>query len=1720
MAAEPQTMPEQDDAGRPRRSWRRRTVHGGLIAVAVVLALVLVVALVLQTEWGRGRVQSIAVGQIQELLDEGATVSVDRLEGNFLTGARMLGLEIERGGETVIAIDTVYARYRLLTLLRNRLDVGELYAAGVRVYARQYADSTWNVARVLKPAPTTEADTARASEFVVSIGEARLRRGLAEVHFYSPRVDSVLAVGGLNADLSGFRTGGGALEATVDTLFATVTPATRPDPVRLAAQGAFDQERARIDGLLITSDASDVRASGAVEYGEGPLTFDLDLLASPLDFADLRAFVPLPLYGAAEIRAQAQGTPDDVLARLNAEFDHGGTINLNGAFSADPDGPVRYAAEGTIRDFDPGALLNDPSLAGDLTADLDVDLGGPSLERVDGRVDLKVRGSRLGEQQIQRADLVGEFTSGRLAFTLGGAVPGARVLAEGSARPFADVPTYDVRGEASGVDLAALLRDPEQTGRVERATFALEGRGFDTQTAVATGSVDVRGLVVGDLAIERAAGDVGLRDGALGFDAEVALAGGGGAVTAEGSVRPFAEPLSYRVDRGTLRNLDLAALTGDTTHTDLSGTFSLAGAGTDPQAMALTLDASLRDARYDTFAIPAADLSARLDGGLLAFDVDADLAEAGRLSARGSARPFAEPLAYDARGTVRNLDLAALTGDPAQSSDLSGTFDVAGTGTDPQTLALDLRLDLEGSRYRQQEITRGTAVGSLRRGTLDLSVDATTPEGALAFTVSGRPFDEQATLRFSESSFRGVNLALILDNPALQTSLNGRIELDAAGFDLQTSTTSGRVVLEPSRINGAQLDAGTVAFDLRQGYAEAEAFLDFERGAARLGFTGRPFDDVPTYALDGALDSLDVAALAGDARAERTSVTLAFDLEGRGLDPETMTLAGTLRGGDSRLVGATVDTLATTFALDASVLTVDDLLLRSSLADATGSGRIALFGASRTEESAFAFRADIKDTEPLNAFLAEPLTFQGGRVRGNVAGRPGEPLRINAEADAEQFAYGDVVRASSAEVRFNGIYDPAAAAADTTVFGLGLLGKARVRFGFLEAGGVMIQNTDVDLTYDGNDLLAEGRLGVDQRRDLAFRLRSDLDPEQNRITLETLDMNVDGEQWRLLDEAVISYGERIRFRNLLLYSDAQQIAIDGVVDLDGEQNLVLTVEDVEVGAFTDLIGYDGVGGTLTTTLVMTGPAEDPEIAGTLRITDLVSGGEPVGALDVEVDYARFRLTLDALLTHESGRTLTAEGYLPLAFQLGGPITEALPSSDVDFVVRADSFPVAWAEPFLPRRTFTEVGGALTIDLVVTGTQSDPRLSGEALLSDGVLGLEANGRVIRNVTVPATFDGNTVRLRGATAGGEGEGTLAAEGTITLPKLSLGELAIAIEMDDFNAIETPTYDELRLSTPGMPLLFEGTTDRPRLTGAVTLVSGDIYLTEELTGPDIEEVELTPLQIQEVEATFGLRVTEADTARSVFVENLALDLDVEIERNVWLRSRKNPRLDIEFSGTVLAQKDPGGEFEVFRTITVNRGRIETLGRNFQITSGSLSFNGPIPETYVDITAAYTVPSRVSNEPEATINLTFRGRMAENPELELTSDPPMENTDVIAYIATGRPAGEAFQGAGVANLLAANIGSIIEGVAANSLGLDVVEVTQRADNAIVVTFGRYLTNRAFLQASQVITPGTGQRRGDRDSRFPELTLEYRLVNWLMLRLERSNVRGEGGGLQAEYAY
>src|SRR5690606_22887789 len=255
------------EAEAPRRPWWEKTLIGLGAAVAVLVVLLGVALFVLLgTEWGRQRIQGLVVVEIQNLLAEGATVEVDRLEGNFLTGARLTGLVIRQDGELTATIDTVLVEYNLITLLDRRFSADELYVGGPTVYARQRADSTWNLAGLLRP---TEPDAA-GRPFVVHVDSFGVARGRFEARFLSPRGDSVLAVRDLRLAGSSFHSGPDSLTARLDTVrFAAVAPG---DAARLAVAGAglYDGSTLALNALTVTSPAgTDVRGRAEVTFAGG-----------------------------------------------------------------------------------------------------------------------------------------------------------------------------------------------------------------------------------------------------------------------------------------------------------------------------------------------------------------------------------------------------------------------------------------------------------------------------------------------------------------------------------------------------------------------------------------------------------------------------------------------------------------------------------------------------------------------------------------------------------------------------------------------------------------------------------------------------------------------------------------------------------------------------------------------------------------------------------------------------------------------------------------------------------------------------------------------------------------------------------------------------------------------------------------------------------------------------------------------------------------------------------------------------------------------------------------------------------------------------------------------------------------------------------------------------------------------------------------------------------
>ncbi len=1701
------------------------------VLMAILLVVMLAILLLLQTGLGKNMVRNFAVSQIENILTEGASVEIGSLDGSILRSAELTGVIVRQDEGITASIDTLRARYSLFGLLRSRLSISELEVIAPLIVARQGADSTFNLQHLLKPNDAPKSDTT-ASKFVVTIDSALVLDGRMEAHFYATGKDSTIVVDQIALSASTFYSGNSRIEAKLRELAAQAIAPDSSARINLTTSGSVTQEALTLNELHITSDAgTDVSGSARLLFTSRNLPdLTADLRAEPVALADVRAFSGFEVYGNPRVRLTARNEAERLTFAIQGAPHEGATIALDGSLeNADR---LRYRVEGQVRGVNPAEFTHNQSHAANLTGDLRIDLSGTSVRTLDGPFAVNLMDTRIGAQPIDHLQLDGAFRTGRVEFGVDADVPGLRFHAEGDARPFDDTPIYDISGEAEDVNLARLLRDPAQTTSF-KGTFDVSGVGIEPETMIAEAIVDLQNVRFANLSLDYLDGVAEIRQGSLRFVAETNVANGGGLIEASGEAQPFSNPLTYRVTNGRVSHFNLAAITGSPAQeSDLTGTFTLDGRGTKPSEIVANLTASLQDSRFGEYDLVAVNLDGTLERGLLSLDGSADLGRIGYVNVAGTARPFDAILSYDLNGRVEHLDLAELLRNPDRQSDITAAFTATGSGVDIASLSLDAQLDLDYSSYGAQEVTGGLLNLRLVQGNLVLSGTLETPEGSFALDATGRPFDENPTFAFGDGMcFNGIDLATLTGNPDLRTRLNGCFRGSLSGLDPARLSADGILALQPSTVNDAEIESGSIQLVLREGLIDANAELVMVNGQgldSGLDFhiKGRPFDETPTYITNGSMTNLDVVAFAGLDAEQGAPLTLKFDLEGQGIVFETMALRGSIDASRSKLGSATLDTLQAQFDLNQGRLVLDTLLLRSDLADATGGGYITLTDRAGAEISDLTIDATLYDLSPLNAYTARPLTLGEGELNLVFTGEPGAPLCLDARLIAHRFAYGSTAL-SAVNSHLSGTLN-------TTTGELNL--RNTLDFKFLSQPALLVERGRVEMTYDGVEIAAEGAVRVDRKRSFDFVSAFEIGQEQQVAQIEQLNLDLDGDIWSLAQPARISLGAGYRFENLLLRAEdgTQQIAADGLIDPEGEQAFIFSLEDFEAETVADLFGFGGLGGRLTTTLLMTGSARNPEISGMASLYDFTADGQQVGSIDVNLDYASERLDLDARLDHITGKALTARGHLPLRFSLSdvgddgvSSITEAEDLNEVSLAIRADSFQVGWIEPFLNPRTYTEVTGILNADLTVDGTQANPQLKGRARLEDGRLGLGFTGRVFETLSGSLRFIGNQVIVqRAVLTDDDGTERVTAEGTVTLQKLSLGELDLRLSPNQLLAMETPTYDRLVIDRGPDSLRLTGTLTAPVLRGSTVLSAGNINMTDELITRELEDVRLSAADLRIVESRFGRRITARDTSVSRFYKLLDLDVDVEIGRGVWLRSPSGLLpFAAEFTGDIQAIKPPQADkTNMFGTVDVTRGWVESLSRRFDIERGTLVFNGPMEETLVDLEAKLDI--RTDPEVGTTaveINLLVNGRLGDDLTITLTSNPQLDNADIVSLIVTGRLAESVIGGGALAGVgegfFLGQLSGIVEGFGSSlgeSIGfsLDVVQIDQTPDG-LVIRLGKYLTNKAFVSFGLPVNTSGSNLQGENN---PEITLEYALLQWLLLQLEYQN--GVGGGLIYEYAY
>ena len=1483
------------------------------------------------------------------------------------------------------------------------------------------------------------------------------------------------------------------------TLSGSVSPATK-GPLEYRAEGRLE----RFDPLFFTGTGEPAALINA--------DFDVDL--SGTDLQNLGGTT------SATFRQSTLGGMDLNAARLAASFTDGRadlemTSTLNGS-TVSAEGFVRpfdqtpaYELSGRTRAFDLASLGMELQHS-DLNATFAVDGYGFDPSTAEADVQIQLLSSSINEVALNSGLFELDLGGGQLSYGVRILFPDGLIAANGNA-DLRDPVAFTVdRGRFENVDLAALLGQDVQSAL--SGQFSLDGDGADPREMTLTADLEMEPSTYGTVQLQEGRAGARLEAGALTLTASAGLEDAGSFDFAA-ETRPFDDLPIVRVTRGEFTNVDGGALTQSEDHSsDLSGTAAFTLRGFEPASMRLEGSLALAPSRINEQEIQSASVEIGLEDGTLAFDGAVDLPEGSAVLA-GTARPFLDVPTYDAtQGTFSNINVGAFTGDAELESSLNGTISARGAGFDPETMSVQGRLDLADSRINEQQIEAAFVEGRLEEGTFELDVSLQVPEGTTRLAGTVRPFLENPTFTVTQGDFAGIDVAALTGNPSLRTNLSGEITLTGRGFEPESMFVEGAIRFDSSRVNDVVLSGGSLSGSVEGGFTEFEVDLDFLDGSARAEGRGTFFADVPEYALEGTLLNVQLGDLAGnDTLAARVSAE--FGLEGTGIDPRTMELQGRLTSDDAYVEGAEVETLFADVQLSDGLVRVDSLLIASTALDARGSGLIALYDTATV--SNFRFAADIRDLAPVRSFVpAENLSLEGGQLLGRIYGQPGT-TRFDATGTLSSFIYNDI-RLAEFDGTLAGEMRP-----DSGI----TMAEVRGTFLSISLPQFLIERADLDVTYTPSSIHFAGTTTIEQGRTAELSGFVDTDLEQQRVVLETLDLTLDDHHWQLLQTAVITYADRYRISNLLLYTDDEQFAIDGVIDPNGQQNLVMTIENVETAPIADLLGFEGLGGVVTGSLVLTGPAEAPVMTGTLN-TDVSSYEEEVGDLRLQLDYADLRLNVGALLTHADGSTLNAEGFLPLDLRVArldeGAAGGDLSQGEVDLRITADSFAVGWIEPFLDPESVDEFDGRLAGEVHLGGTMSQPVLDGSARYSAGRVGIPELGLTYRDIRADFELDQNEVRVQNFVIE-SGDGSVRGDGTINLSELTLGEFDIDLTADGFRAIESREFvfvveGDMRLS---------GTTQEPVLEGGVAVISGEVLLTDETTSPELEQIQLTADDLQTVERRFGMHVTSQDTSSFSLYNALAMDLDVNIERNTWIRSRVNPIMDIQFSGDLDLEKEHYQDVNIFGTIEVvpQRSRIVQFGKRFEITSGTLTFMGPAGDPQIDVEAEYDVRTFGGPDPNVTITLGVEGRMSEQLDLTLGSNPQLEYTDIVSYIATGYPASSTLQlgGSGGQALIGAGQGlaldqltAIMEGIAEAGLGLDVVTLDQ-TQGQTSITAGSYVTPRLFLSVSQPITDVAGSNV-DQQNR-PSVMAEYEITHWLLAQLSQRN-QGLRMNLQFEYSY
>jgi hypothetical protein len=689
--------------------------------------------------------------------------------------------------------------------------------------------------------------------------------------------------------------------------------------------------------------------------------------------------------------------------------------------------------------------------------------------------------------------------------------------------------------------------------------------------------------------------------------------------------------------------------------------------------------------------------------------------------------------------------------------------------------------------------------------------------------------------------------------------------------------------------------------------------------------------------------------------------------------------------------------------------------------------------------------------------------------------------------------------------------------------------KARVQASstatFLEIGGQKINELTAETTFFR--LTPDAAGGAQSRlefKGVAKEGRRELDaggalllhPDHQEVHVDSLALRSEQIEWRTPEgaAAAIRYGnDRVEVQGLRLANADQRISADGVLG-GADSTLQVRAENVDVAQLDTLLLGDGrVAGRFTGDAEMSGSIKAPNVTSKFTLSQGAFRNFTFEALSGTVDYTPSGVVMDVRLQQTPAAWITAKGVAPAAlFRPTPPGTDARDNTGAGGVldVQIASSPIGLGiiQGFTPY--VTNVTGTMQANVKLTGTGFDPHAEGVIEIQGGAFDIPDAGTRYTGLDTRLDLKPDVVTVQEFRILDSRGFPLTVGGTLGVHDRSVGAVDISLQSRDFEVVDNRLAD-LKLD---VQLKLTGELRKPRLEGTVDVENATIHLAELLewatTSPyPTEAAAATLAGADEAARATTPAAAPARPDQPNFLEALELDVTVAVPDNLVLRGNDlrpaNAPIDIgdmnvTVGGELRARHVPGEELQLVGDVNTVRGNYTFQGRRFEILrDGHIRFDGGDElDPTINIRAR-----RIISGVETFVRV--QGTMKQ-PELSFSSNPPLDQADILSLIVFNQPINELGEGQQVslterATALAG--GYLATGLSrsiSNALELDEFEI-QAGEQGFgpTLSVGEQVGEHLFFRV----------RQGFGDAQATELILEYQLEEHLRIQANVAETSG-----------